>query len=65
MRPLETSRLKISKLWSPVTCVHVALLLTPSSHSGEDSVNYKSMEWNTENTAGKGQIPIAISLNFL
>ena len=65
MRPLEASRLIISELWSSVTCVHVALLLTPSPHSGEDIVNYKGMEGKTENTADKGQIPKAVSLNFL
>ena len=54
----------ISELWSSVTCVHVALLLTPNPHSGKDIVNYKDMEGKTENTAGKGPIPKAFSLNF-
>ena len=48
-----------------MTCVHVALLLTPSQHSGEDIVIYKRMEGKTENTTGKGQMTKAVSLNFL
>ena len=55
----------ISELWSSVTRVHVALLLTRTPHSGEDIVNYKSMEGTTESIAGKGQVPKAVSLNFL
>ena len=33
-------------LWPSVTCVHIAmyLLVTPSPYTGEDLVNYKSMD---------------------
>ena len=47
--PYETVRsewLDDVDLWPSVTCVNVAmyLLLTPSLYSGEDLVNYKSMD---------------------
>ena len=54
-----------TRVYGSVTFVHVTLLLSPSPHSGEDIVNCKGMEGKKENTAGKGQIPKADSLNFL
>ena len=49
MRPVETCGsigLGVVDLWPSITCVHIAMyfLITPSSYTGDDLLNYKSMD---------------------
>ena len=52
-------------IWPVSTSPCSYLVLTPSPHSGEDLVNYKSMDGKTKKTPGQGQLPNDVPLNFL